>query len=111
MRGILKPNSRVNDAIEACWRVARAVLDGHEPDPTCRSTHYYLEGSPEPSWAKGRRPAVRLGRHLFFNDIEDGYVVPARTGQAGAVPGTEAVGQLHAIREHVDALETTIGEV
>jgi len=110
MRGILKPNSRADDAIEDCWQVARAVLDDREPDPTCGSTHYYFEGSLEPSWAKGRRPAVRLGRHLFFNDIEDGYVVPARTSEVGGLPGTGAVGHLRAIREHVDALEVLIGE-
>lgn len=111
MRGILKPNARADDDLEACWRVASAVLGGHEPDPTCGSTHYYLEGSPEPAWARGKTSAVKLGRHLFFNDIEDGYAVTARASEVRAVPGTGAAGHLRAIREHVDALEVLMGEV
>src|SRR5690606_14414218 len=108
MRGILKPNCRVDDAFEACWRVASAVLDDREPDPTFGSTHYYLAGSPEPAWARKKRPAVKLGRHLFFNDIEDGYLAP--TTETGAGGDTGLIGHLCAIREHVDALEILVGE-
>jgi len=108
LRGILKPNCRVDDAFEACWRVASAVLEDREPDPTFGSTHYYLAGSPEPAWARGKRPAVKLGRHLFFNDIEDGYLVPIPEAEAGG--DTALIGHLRAIRAHVNALEVLIGE-
>lgn len=110
MRGILKPNARADDDVETCWRVARAVLDGYEPDPTCGSTHYYLEGSPEPAWARGRKPTVQLGRHLFFNDIEDGYVIPAAAEPSEAAPASKPSAHFHAIREHLTALEILFGE-
>lgn len=41
-------------------------------DPTLGSTHYFVTGSPEPKWARGKMAACRIGNHSFFNDIEPG---------------------------------------
>ena len=86
------------------------MLDGREPDPTRGATHYYLEGSPRPFWAEGREPAVQLGAHLFFNDVEDGYVVPAQVGAADSESAEGPAEHFHTIREHLAALETFIQE-
>ncbi len=37
-------------------------------DPTLKSLHYHANYI-TPPWAKGHRPAVVIGRHLFYNTV------------------------------------------
>jgi len=50
-----------------CVKAARAASDG--PDITKSATHYYASGTPMPHWAVGKTPALTIGHHLFFNNI------------------------------------------
>ncbi|MFA5124132.1 cell wall hydrolase [Zavarzinia sp.] len=45
--------------------IADAALDGRAGDPTAGSDHYHARGT-KPAWARGRRPLVTIGRHLFY---------------------------------------------
>lgn len=45
--------------------IADAALDGRLGDPTGGADHYHARGS-HPAWARGRRPTVTIGRHLFY---------------------------------------------
>lgn len=47
---------------------ALGAMTGHFADPTARSCHYHAD-SARPGWARGRLPAVTIGRHVFYNDI------------------------------------------
>jgi spore germination cell wall hydrolase CwlJ-like protein len=47
--------------------VALAVLNGQAPDPTKGARHHH--SGPPPPWVEGRKPAVTLGGHFFYNDI------------------------------------------
>lgn len=49
---------------------ALAALLGFEEDRTCTATHYFVDGSPEPAWAKGKTPVGRISRHVFFDGID-----------------------------------------
>lgn len=41
------------------------------PDPTQGSTYYFSNSMKEwPKWAVGKKPAVIIGNHLFFNNID-----------------------------------------
>ena len=51
--------------------IAGGVISGHLEDPTKGSTHYYAKSmSKPPKWAQGKEPAVVMGNHYFFNNIE-----------------------------------------
>lgn len=50
----------------ACLKIARSVLAGESADPTGGATHYYADYIPAPSWARGKTPTVKIGRHIFF---------------------------------------------
>jgi spore germination cell wall hydrolase CwlJ-like protein len=58
-----------SDAFRECLGAAAAVLGGVEPDPTSGSRHYHT-AAVEPSWSRGKKPVVTIGRHLFFNAID-----------------------------------------
>lgn len=45
--------------------IADAALDGRLGDPTAGADHYHARGV-RPAWARGRRPLVTIGRHVFF---------------------------------------------
>jgi spore germination cell wall hydrolase CwlJ-like protein len=59
---------RLTDPVMAiCVKAARSAALG--PDITKGSTHYYAAGSEPPGWAVGKTPAISIGHHLFFNNI------------------------------------------
>lgn len=67
-------NARFAAALRSAERLI--ALDAADPrqraagDPTLGATHYFAARlSPRPRWAAGREPCVRIGSHLFFNDI------------------------------------------
>lgn len=48
-----------------------AALDERPAYVLDRCTHYFAESLPAfPRWAQGKTPALVIGRHLFFNDID-----------------------------------------
>lgn len=60
-----------NLAIPAYARAVSIVLralHGDLPDITKGSTHYHAKAI-NPSWAKGKNPALALRNHLFYNDV------------------------------------------
>jgi hypothetical protein len=59
-------------AFRACLGAACSVLAEAVPDPTSGATHYYAASlKTPPAWAKGKEPCATIGKHLFFNDIEE----------------------------------------
>ena len=59
---------------KALRRCVKAVLDAIEDnrkgvDITHGSTHYHA-GFVRPQWSEGKTPAVLIGGHVFYNDIE-----------------------------------------
>lgn len=50
---------------------ADQVMAGKVPDPTSGATHYYATSmSKPPVWAKGAKQTLKLGRHVFFKDVQ-----------------------------------------
>lgn len=58
--------------LQECLEVVDDVCMDRDPDPTHGSTHYHRRGV-LPSWAIGHVPAVTIGGHAFYADIEPGY--------------------------------------
>lgn len=52
-----------------CEIAARQALHGLVEDPTQGATHYYVTGTPEPDWAKGKTPCCIIGHHQFYKNI------------------------------------------
>jgi spore germination cell wall hydrolase CwlJ-like protein len=50
--------------------MARRAAEGALPDPTGGATHYHAAGC-SPAWAKNRKPAAVIGRHIFYNLQEE----------------------------------------
>lgn len=51
------------------YEVAKEALSGVYKDITCGSLHYHaLDVSPW--WARGKKPVVMLGNHVFYNNID-----------------------------------------
>jgi len=52
------------------WResdfVAAGIINDCFADMTKGANHYFATYIAEPSWAKGKVPTVRIGRHLFY---------------------------------------------
>ncbi len=58
-----------NSAFRRCLEVARAAVANSLPeDPTFGSCHYHTVGTIA-KWSVGHTPAVRIGDHVFFNDV------------------------------------------
>ena len=55
-------------AFRECMAVVDEVLAGRVPDPTKGSTHYHTTAV-RPSWIKGVKPVVKIGAHLFYNNV------------------------------------------
>lgn len=66
-------------AFRVATQVAKRALAGDLPNLIDNCTFYYVEGSPEPAWAKGVPPHKKIGHHLFFNRTrrKDGTVAAA----------------------------------
>ena len=70
----LDPNRRVmenvtlnNRNFRECMRAVLEAVD--EKDFTFGSDHYHTNAS-RPRWSRGKTPAVKIGNHRFFNNIE-----------------------------------------
>ena len=61
-------NDPERPALLHCLEATLAVLCGREGDPTGGATHYHAHDV-RPSWARGREPSARIGRHSFYSDI------------------------------------------
>jgi N-acetylmuramoyl-L-alanine amidase len=57
-------------ALRNCMRAAIDALDGKGPEWLTGCTHYHADYIDCPNWAQGRMPAGRIGRHLFFKEID-----------------------------------------
>lgn len=65
----LQQVTTADTAFRECLEIARAAIAARLPaDPTKGSRHYHAAGV-EPNWAAGKTPAARIGRHLFYNDV------------------------------------------
>lgn len=70
-----------NAIMQMCLSEAKQAIAGYTADPTAGATHYYAEGTPEPSWVKGIDPksgtsvappasfCCKIGKHLFYKDV------------------------------------------
>ena len=58
-----------NKVFQTCVRVAERAIRGDLEDPTDGATHYHTMGV-LPPWTRGRSPSAKIGRHLFYNDVE-----------------------------------------
>ncbi|MCX7338358.1 MAG: cell wall hydrolase [Alphaproteobacteria bacterium] len=65
---LLIQNVTLDDGLfVACQGVAEAVADGHWPDITKGSDHYYSQSLKQPpKWSVGRTPKLSLGHHIFY---------------------------------------------
>jgi spore germination cell wall hydrolase CwlJ-like protein len=50
---------------QEAWEAAEAVYDGDRPRVLRGALHYHATYI-KPSWARGKRPLARIGRHLFY---------------------------------------------
>jgi N-acetylmuramoyl-L-alanine amidase len=70
------PNSRrvagvtiADKKFQECLRLVDDVFSGRAPDPTKGSTHYHTT-SVSPRWAKGHKPVLKVGAHVFYNTVK-----------------------------------------
>ena len=54
---------------DCCVRIATRAVRNILADPTGGATHYHAIGA-WPNWASGRTPAVIIGRHVFYKEID-----------------------------------------
>lgn len=60
------PTAQYAQALKAADQVMMSTV----PDPTGGATHYYATTMPKPpTWAKGAKRTLTLGRHVFFKDV------------------------------------------
>lgn len=56
-----------DDVFALCLHVAEKVAGEHWPDLTQGATYYHASTMSDfPSWARGHRPVLRIGRHVFY---------------------------------------------
>ena len=65
---VLLAEDKIRDPLFAvCYRVATKVALEEWPDLTKGSDHYHASTLPIfPSWTRGRKPKVRLAKHIFY---------------------------------------------
>lgn len=61
------------DESDAAFRLALTIaaeaLSGTMVDPTSGATHYHAAHI-RPYWSRDRLPSARIGRHVFYNNVE-----------------------------------------
>lgn len=62
------PNHYAVAKLESLVLVVLDRADDEVPDATKGSTHYCTEDV-HPYWAEGHIPVVKIGHHLFYNDV------------------------------------------
>ena len=68
-RNTLLRGTPADAAFEIARRLAAKAQAGTLPDITFGARHYHATSIPQPKWARGHQPCLRLGRHVFYNDI------------------------------------------
>jgi N-acetylmuramoyl-L-alanine amidase len=57
---------------DICLEISKKIISGVFPDLTKNADHYYSSFlKVPPFWAKGKKPSVKIGNHLFFNIYGD----------------------------------------
>ena len=51
-----------------CVSIAKVAVNGLLDDSTVGADHYHTTGV-SPNWSQGKTPCVKIGTHLFFNNI------------------------------------------
>jgi hypothetical protein len=69
IRGTKKSKIRTQRDFKAADYVAQHAVDGWSSNLTQGATHYFADFIETPAWAEDKVPTVRIGHHLFFNDI------------------------------------------
>lgn len=57
-------------AFRDCMRAALDAIDGKGDAWLKGATHYHADYIDVPKWAKGREPVGRIGRHIFYSNID-----------------------------------------
>lgn len=52
---------------QRAWKVAETVYHGRQA-PVLEDALFYHASYVKPSWAKGKQPIARIGRHVFYNE-------------------------------------------
>jgi len=60
-------------AFDAAFKIARAALDGTLHDITRGADHYHAR-TVSPDWARGHQPVKTVGKHVFYNITNKGFV-------------------------------------
>lgn len=63
---------------EQCKAIARAAYGGDNEYLPMELTHYYANYVRKPKWAKGKKPSITNGVHIYFNGID---TPPPQTSQ------------------------------
>jgi hypothetical protein len=53
---------------QRAWKVAEAVYHGRQV-PVLEEALFYHATYVKPSWARGKQPVARIGRHVFYNEV------------------------------------------
>jgi hypothetical protein len=53
---------------QRAWEVAETVYHGRQA-PVLEDALFYHATYVKPSWARGKQPIARIGRHVFYNEI------------------------------------------
>jgi spore germination cell wall hydrolase CwlJ-like protein len=65
--------ANINDSVfQECLDIAKKCVEGKLMDNTFGSTHYHRKDY-FPEWSKNYKPVVKIGDHVFFNDIPSKY--------------------------------------
>lgn len=64
----LDPKSDDYQSWQQAQRIAVNILNGSDPDPTDGALYYHTTAV-HPAWARHADPNVRIGSHVFYNDI------------------------------------------
>lgn len=65
-----RPKTKWNSEFEECLEIAKKAVDGELEDNTYGSTHYINPDVADPYWARDKRPAIVIGDHAFYNNVE-----------------------------------------
>lgn len=71
-RTLLMRDDISDPVFTVCLQVATKVAYGEWPDLTRGSNHYHTL-SVSPAWARGQKPTLRLGRHIFYQLARGGH--------------------------------------
>ena len=68
-RSIIERISDEEPTFKECLDIAHDAVTGALIDITFGSCNYHAKGI-SPAWARGKTPVIRIGGHIFYNDVE-----------------------------------------